>query len=405
VLTTDALPFAESIDNGYAEAKFNNGTSVELPVEVWSNKSHTVESTNKSFLSLGPHSSFTSSLLRLGKIPSKLTGYYHGSRSIEKATDGELIVGGWDRARINGSMVNYTIAKYRMDIPCSLVVKVKAFTLGNHEGSFPILDPGTERLACIDPMQNAFTLPSDLFARWANVTRLPLNSAPHGPLDYQTYPKANEDLIGSLSIELEGGYTTEIPHHELVTQQRGPLMSENGAYTVDSNATTIMSAVNMGPVDYGDDFGILLGGVFLSNNYLIIDWDNGVFRLAPVTDHGQVGPANIQTGCSTGHSTVIDSNYSRSSRLSILGFIFGIFAIYAILRRPDRVELYSNGSVSLLGLYDRKLTVDNGEEMGSVGRHSSKSYQMEREDSVPPGQRRVLWTCVSFIQTFSPTEC
>jgi len=303
LLTIDSPP-SGVFDQGYAQSQFNNGPEMELPLEIWSTSALTLDFTNKSMIALGPKSSVLWNLLESGKIPSNTTGYDHGSRSFSNYSNGEIVIGGFNKARIAGPFVNYTIAEFQMPVRCSLVVKVKAFTLNNLRGSFPIIEPGTTVLACIDPLQNAFTLPTDLFQRWTDITERP---PPPNMLDYQTFPKEMAPLLGTLSIELEGGYKTTVPHHELVNPDRRAVLTENGQYGVVSNSSRIQSAVSSGQSDYGQDFGILLGGVFLSSTYLLIDWDHGVFGLAPSIPHAEVGASDIQKVCS------IDKSVPRST--------------------------------------------------------------------------------------------
>jgi hypothetical protein len=299
VLTSDPAPEDVTLDQGITQIQLDNGPQLELPLEIWTNPGLDLEATNKSFLAFGPQSSFQWTLLKDGKIPSNFTGYDHGSRSFAKPADGEAVIGGWNKAQVNGTFSNFTIGQYRMPIPCALVVKVMAFTLNNDLGSFPMIDRDRPMLACVDPMQNAITLPTSVFHdKWAPATEW--TSPPGGPKktgDYQIYSKEQEHLLGSLTIELEGGYKSEIPHHELVNPQRGAVLNSNGQYGV-LNQSVIQSAVNSGLTDYGLDFGILLGGAFLSSSYLAVNWDERVFSLAPSMAHDQVGQSEILTVCS-----------------------------------------------------------------------------------------------------------
>ena len=63
-----------------------------------------------------------------------------------------------------------------------------------------------------------------------------------------------------MTIELEGGYTSTIPHYELVWFERGTVYSDLGEYGV-TNTSRIMASFGNGMTDYGENFGILLGGV------------------------------------------------------------------------------------------------------------------------------------------------
>jgi hypothetical protein len=115
---------------------------------------------------------------------------------------------------------------------------------------------GTSVNACVDALQNAFTLPTPLYQRWTEITGRP--DAPD-PSDHQTYPRELEPLLGNLTIELEGGYKTVIPHYELINPDRRAILNDNGQYDVVENSSCIQSGVITGPGDYGENFGILLG--------------------------------------------------------------------------------------------------------------------------------------------------
>lgn len=92
-----------------------------FPLEVWSNQA----SDNKSGLSFGPDSSFIDWLYRADLVPSKAFGVFFGSRSQLNATDGNITIGGYDRARFQGDFTKFTIAAGYLDSPCPLQVEVK----------------------------------------------------------------------------------------------------------------------------------------------------------------------------------------------------------------------------------------------------------------------------------------
>lgn len=310
-MTTDPPPGGKKPNSGWTQAILDDGTEVELPVEIWSSSGMALEFTNKSFVSLGPKSSFVWNLLEASKAPSNFTGYDHGSRSFLKPADGEAVIGGLNHARVAGPFVNYTIAQYQMPIQCSLVVKVTSFIINNNKGSFPVVEPGKSVLACIDPMQNGFYLPDDLYRRWTDFTERP--DAPRRT-DYQTYPKELEGMLGSLHIVLEGGFNISIPHHELVSPDRRAILTDNGQYGVVENSSRIQAGVTSGKGDYGENYGILLGGIFLSSTYLFVDWDNGIFGLAPSQRINLTDPPLLQTVCSN-NLTVLSllKNTTRSA--------------------------------------------------------------------------------------------
>ena len=309
VLTLDAPPTGANVVRGIGLAEFDDGPSINLPIEVWSDPKLKLEynqrAPNKSVLALGPKSSVLQRILDANIVPSKFMGLFFGSRSQFNFTNGELVVGGWDRSRVSEPFVNYSIASFPMNISCPLRVKVKDVVLNNDEGSFPMLNVGESVPACIDPLQNQLTFTDAMYRRWSEATQHPAQQPTDAPpFTNQTCPAANEHLIGNLTIELEGGYKTTIPHYELVSLDRGPQLDEFGQYDT-VNSSRIMAAVGTGLTDYGQEFGMLLGGVFLSSTYLTVNYDNGTFGLAPAVLERDNG--DIETVCSPNTSIPISS--------------------------------------------------------------------------------------------------
>jgi hypothetical protein len=123
-------------------------------------------------------------------------------------------------------------------------------------------------------------------------------------------------------VELSNGYTTVIPHYEFVSQERGT--DAEGKYAV-LNTSRIM--VRAGTTS-GDGSGMVLGRVYLSLNYLLVDYANQMFHLAPAVigelgdqDHDIVkvcGAANFDgTNSSNGPGR------AKSTTGSIVGGVLG----------------------------------------------------------------------------------
>jgi hypothetical protein len=279
--TLDAAPIGATVLDGYDLATFYAGPTVpNFPFEVWSEQN----ATNKSTMAFGRDSSVLKALRDINAIPSRFMGIFMGSRSQSQPLDGHLIIGGYDRSRINGTFTNFTMNAGDLGILCPLQVGIRNIQLMNLNGTSNSLmaDVGSIVPACIDPLQNEFTLTQAMYARWASFTQHSSNFTTPATINdpstnLELYPIANEPLIGNITIILDNGYTTTIPHYELVSQQRGT--DPEGKYAV-INSSVLMAAVGTGATDYGLDIP-LLGGVYLSQNYLTVDYDSGSFGLAP----------------------------------------------------------------------------------------------------------------------------
>ncbi|KIW07988.1 uncharacterized protein PV09_01887 [Verruconis gallopava] len=296
----DDPPADANVIVGVASADFDDGPTIDLPIAVWSNPkidpvSQKGSPPSRSVLGIGRSSDLIQSFLNQSFVPSGYMGLYFGSRSLNCSEDGLITIGGWDQSRVAGPFVNYTMNTIPMNSTCPLQVWVSAMNLNNDEGSHPLITGGQKVPACVDPFQSAIGVTDALYAIWANVTRHP--TEPDGPaFTDQTYPLANERLMDTLDIELEGGYNTTISHCELISLQRGANFDDIGEYSV-VNTSRIQASVSYGPTDLGDNFGILLGGVFLASTYLRIDYENNQFSLAPSVVGGSPSP-NVQKVCS-----------------------------------------------------------------------------------------------------------
>lgn len=239
----------ETVLDGYVNTSLSDSVSIpRFPLEVWSN----ARADNKSGFALGPSSSFLERLVALGAAPSRAFGLFFGSRSQVHPMDGSLTIGGYDARRVRGPWTNFTTATQYIPTSCPLQVLVANILLNNSQGSHSLMaDDRSTVAACVDPHQNQFTFTPFMFSRFANLTDHPTDlpsrdnlASPN--LTSQIYPAGHEDLIGNLTIILSNGYTTVIPHYELVTQERGT--DEQGKYAV-VNDSTIMVAIGPGKPD------------------------------------------------------------------------------------------------------------------------------------------------------------
>lgn len=142
-----------------------------------------------------------------------------------------------------------------------------------------------------------------------------------------TYPLSSEPLFGNLTITLANGYETVIPHHELVSQVRGT--DKIGAYAVidTSHITTSLGSKqnNSTPT---------LGGVYLSQNYLFVDYKHKFFGLAPAIT-GNLNPQahSILPVCnnSTAASTPPESSGGSNTGAIAGGVVGGVFALALVV--------------------------------------------------------------------------
>jgi hypothetical protein len=245
-----------------------------------------------------------------------------------------------------------------MPIPCPIRVRLTGMTLNNVHGSVPLLAPNETVAACIDLLQNAFTVTEDMFARWVVATNHTSDNPPNTPpYDKQTYAADKEPLMGTLDVALEGGFNATVPHYELVNPDRGD--GADGSYAL-LNDSRIQSAVSTGPTDYGEGFGVLLGGVFGAGVYMLVDYERLTVSLAKA--NLSPGPQDIRRVCSTNTSVGaappanatgpaapgggLDGGSIAGIVLGVLGFLVAIPGVWyarlqylhAVEQRKERLE-------------------------------------------------------------------
>ncbi|KAH6885772.1 hypothetical protein B0T10DRAFT_550304 [Thelonectria olida] len=321
-----------TVVHGYDIANFSDVGAVidDYPVEVWANQ----ESVNLSALALGPASSTLERVVKHNLAPSCSWSLDYGSTSELHPRDGELIIGGVNEARFSKSKkMEFDMWGAGTSVNCPLQVLVADVILTNEDGDHSLFPDADSKIsACIDTIQNSFTLTESMFEKFQKIGKhVDSDGLDFGP---SVFPLDSESLLGSLKIRLSNGYESVIPHYELVNHQRGT--DSQGKYAV-LNSSRIAATVSYGQSDLGNDVPIL-GGVFLSQNYLQVDYETKKFWLSPQVANG-TGTDKITATCtkdnSSSTSDASDSNPddsdSSSSNLGVkIGVPVGVAAVAAL---------------------------------------------------------------------------
>ena len=316
---------------GFATANITTTPQISeisnLPIQVWSNK----QSSNKSGLALGPSSSFVKRLFEMGVVPGTSWGLFFGSRSQLNSTDGALVVGGYDNGRKDpdASWEYFPTSPGYLTVSCPLQVLISDVRLGFADGSQHSLfaETGTILPACIDPQKSEFTFTKAMTDRLKNLTEHAIQVPSAGPnFTDQIYPLSKRHLMHSLTVVLSNGYTTVIPEYELVSQERGT--NEYGEYKVINSSRimiSVSSSVFASKAEQELDNNIvpILGGVFLSQNYLRVDYKRGNFSMA----RARLGNYNPELISVFDPDQVQHANRGISKRdieIASGGFVFGL---------------------------------------------------------------------------------
>ena len=282
---------------GWAGAQFETGPATPgFPLAV----STYGKNFNISQLSIGPSSDFLDWLVAEGLAPSKIVGLFFGSRSQLQGADGEVTIGGYDRSRVAGPWFNFTTFQGFSPSTCPLQVQIRDILHNNTQGSSSLVaDLLSGVPACLDPLGNTFALTPSIFNLYlhsinASIDTSNLTSTP-------LFDPSDSGLLGNLTFSFSNGLTTVIPDYELKSQVRGP--NQQGTYTVTDPDHLSLAVARNGSLGM-----VTLGGVFLSQHYLLIDYEKNRFSLAPAVLGDSAGAPDLVTLCTAASNTTEGAN-------------------------------------------------------------------------------------------------
>ncbi|KAK3353970.1 aspartic peptidase domain-containing protein, partial [Lasiosphaeria hispida] len=239
---------------------------------------------NAGMIGLGKDSVFLADAVRQERAGSKSWSLDAGSLSTAKPRDGELVIGGYNAGRTDGSFSWSNVSDMAGDRPCPLRTKIAhmSVTLSNGE-TVPIMSSAEVVDACIEPYDNLFRFTPGMLLNWKSITGFNesqfnvYSSEAANNVSFNEYGLPyDSDSIGdwSLSITLGNGYKTTLPGHEL---QR-PLQGFDNL----GNRKVVPGVTKVQILDQPTKDGEvpILGKIFLSRSYLSVDYESGRFGLA-----------------------------------------------------------------------------------------------------------------------------
>lgn len=207
--------------------------------------------------------------------PSKAWGLWVGDRSLSPA-DGALTIGGYDPARVAGTFTTFPLGNWTLQQPCPLQVTISSIAYNQLNGTSNLLT-SENIVACIEPFQDHFTFTPDVVQKFAKITGC--NTSYAG----LTYP-IGQAPDGDLTITLDNNYTTIIPNSEFVALKRGS--DQLGHYAI-TNSSIVETEIAYNAQSDPTTVQPILGGIYLTLNYLIVDYESGQFQLAPAVQANQ----------------------------------------------------------------------------------------------------------------------
>ena len=254
-------------------------------------------------LGLGYNSSLLRRLMTSGNTNSQTWSIWQGWSGAEASQqiDGNIVLGGYDRAKLNGANVTQPIV-YDPNCAHGLIVTINDITMNLKNGSSVSISGtsyGQAIRACVEPTSNTIGLPHDTWGRFIFVSgstelgpssdklnfwsQLVLTAgawvSPNTLLADIYFVRADSLILcsydGDLSFTIDPNLNIRIPNHQLVVPEYN--YSSNGQrYYTNATETTILIYDNVG---INENDLPTLGKPFLSSAYLLVDNDRQSFTL------------------------------------------------------------------------------------------------------------------------------
>lgn len=309
-------------------------------------------------IGLASDSVFLKASVAAGLSPSRTWGFDFGRTGLELQEDGELVIGGYNPAKASyRDFTNYTIFPDKTK-PCPLQVNVQSMKWGETDlmaGQDPFM-------ACLEPAYWTMILPLTVQQNW---NRSMIND--HGynfwkeTWEYFYYNNTNTSAFpqGDLEITLNKGFSVKIPRDELFEQAQLINATRGGWDPIDGSIQVKHGTAGFPPgVDPKLPF---LGGPFLSQVYLAVDYENNVFSIAHTNRAASPAVGLIKLAC----DGVIDSSPGKNKTGAIVGGsvggVLGLVAIVGLLyyflvyrKRKQQAEPYVPSNVDPAQISDKK---------------------------------------------------
>lgn len=261
-----------------------------------------------------PQPSFMQQLVNNNSIPSLTYGYTAGNQYRLNKVYGSLVLGGYDRNRFDNTK-NVSVPFYS-DVSRDLLINVQSITTDH--GSPSNLLPGGSIPMYIDSTIAQIWLPEDACTAFEQAFGLTYDESSQFYLVnsslHDTLTETNPNVTFTVGSQTTGGSTVDIvlPYGAFDLQVTFPnVMNPNTSYYFP-----LKRAAN--------DTQYTLGRTFLQEAYLIADYDNNNFTVAPCTwDSAKVGTSSIKSILRANETSAATGDDSGSSTGAIAGGVVG----------------------------------------------------------------------------------
>ncbi|KAF6222241.1 hypothetical protein HO133_001327 [Letharia lupina] len=232
-------------------------------------------------LGLGRNSTLLNALVSAEAIASRTFSIFQGwtGAQTQYQTDGSLILGGYDSAKITGKNITLPLT-VEEDCINGLLISVTDINMNLNNGSnISIIGKsrGSAMRACIEPDYSPMTLSEDIWWAFTNVTGVAETGRSVSPINlWGMMIPTNGAYDGDLTFSIYPDLDITIPNHQLIVPDI-EINSEGQGYP--SSSTEVEVLINSLQGSNTNDMP-LFGMPFLSSAYLMVDNDRRQFTLS-----------------------------------------------------------------------------------------------------------------------------
>ncbi|KAL9125911.1 MAG: hypothetical protein Q9217_004946 [Psora testacea] len=227
---------------------------------------------------LSKSSALLNTMKSSGNIASNTFGFFVGwvGAQTKYQMDGNLILGGYDQAKITGDNVTLPIG-YQNGCASGYVIAVTDITMNLKNGSNSSIlgeSQGSAIKACVEPDVDWISINADIWSPFVTISGVKEIGRWTGPINYQTMRVlASGAYDGGLTVTVYPNLQIRIPNHQLVVPNYG-INQQGRTFITNSNIANILF---LSPPDINDL--PRFGKPFLSSAYLFVDNDKEEFSL------------------------------------------------------------------------------------------------------------------------------
>ncbi|KAF2837677.1 hypothetical protein M501DRAFT_1032893 [Patellaria atrata CBS 101060] len=234
-------------------------------------------------LGIGPSSTILKTLLNRGLIVSNTWGYRAGLDTTSNITTifGDLILGGYDSTVFLSSSgsIDFPL-QVNSKCPSGMIVPLSGLTIDLIDGTEPSLLDGHALQACLCiHCKFLIEVPRGPYLqRFEELIGAISIGDSHGYYEGTALFPTNNTYLGGFKIEISNELILQIPHHLVVGPER--ILEDKGTFSLNKNVSNVLIKESK-----SESKMVVLGELFFSSVYLLVDYDRRIFSLISFSDH------------------------------------------------------------------------------------------------------------------------